>query len=224
FENLIQVLGGTPFYDKRVRPIANEAAGFHELPCFIDRWQAPLGREVDDSLAVLACKGVHESQQCVDPAALDPRKGRIKVDQIMHANGVDAHAKLGRRILRFTSAEHHALLVSFQSMATSDVLGAISKRISSRLVLSSVASNEMPVAFPPGRARLGTTPAPTGSPTYTKMIGIVVVAFRPAMAAGVLNVMIASTFKLPNSAASSVSRSTFPSAHRVSRIMSRPSV
>jgi hypothetical protein len=35
-------------------------------------------------------------------------------------------------------------------MATRDVLGASSKRISSRLALNSVASNERPVAFPPG--------------------------------------------------------------------------
>jgi hypothetical protein len=54
--------------------------------------------------------------------------------------------------------------------------------------------------------------------------GIVVVAFRAAMAAGVLIVMIASTFKLASSAASSVSRSRFPSAQRNSRITLRPSV
>lgn len=38
-------------------------------------------------------------------------------------------------------------LVSFQSMATRDVLGAISLSISSRLAANSVASNETPVAF-----------------------------------------------------------------------------
>src|SRR5262249_46148453 len=51
-------------------------------------------------------------------------------------------------------------LVSFQSIATRDTLGTISRRSSSLFALNSVASNEMPVAFPPGRARLGTTPAP----------------------------------------------------------------
>src|SRR5207253_9272038 len=37
---------------------------------------------------------------------------------------------------------------------------------------------------------------PTGSPTKRKTIGIVVVAFRAAMAAGVLNAMIASNLNL----------------------------
>jgi hypothetical protein len=59
---------------------------------------------------VLSRKGVHEGQQCIDPAALDHRKGRIKVDQIMHPNGLDRHAQLGRSIPRFTSAQHHACI------------------------------------------------------------------------------------------------------------------
>ena len=34
-----------------------------------------------------------------------------------------------------------------------------------------------PVMFPPGRARLSTSPAATGSPTLKKTMGIVLVAF-----------------------------------------------
>jgi hypothetical protein len=39
---------------------------------------------------------------------------------------------------------------------------------------------ESPVAFPPGRARLITSPLATGSLTIEKTIGIVSVAFRAA--------------------------------------------
>ena len=43
-------------------------------------------------------------------------------------------------------------------------LGIASLSISSLLVFSSVAKPESPVTLPPGRARLATKPAPTGSP------------------------------------------------------------
>jgi hypothetical protein len=66
-------------------------------------------------------------------------------------------------------------------------VGTISSRISSRFAANSVASTDKPVTFPPGRARFDTSPVPTGSPTAEKTIGMVVVAFCAAMAAGVLN-------------------------------------
>ena len=109
-------------------------------------------------------------------------------------------------------------------MATSDVLGAISIRISSRFALNSVANNEMPVAFPPGWARLGTTPAPTGSPTNRKIIGVVLVAFRAAIATGVVYATSASRFSPASSAASSGSRSSLFSAKRRSKATFFPSI
>jgi hypothetical protein len=44
-----------------------------------------------------------------------------------------------------------------------------------------------PVRFPPGLARLSTRPRPTGSLTEIATMGIVLVAFRAATAAGVAN-------------------------------------
>jgi hypothetical protein len=82
---------------------------------------------------------------------------------------------------------------------------------------------EDPVTLPPGCERLETTPAPTGSPTPVKTIGMVEVAFFAANAAGVLNVVIKSTFEPTSSAAKAPRRSSFPSAHRISRTISRPS-
>jgi hypothetical protein len=51
------------------------------------------------------------------------------------------------------------------------------------VILSSY--NSRPVVFPPGRAKLVTTPAPTGSDTYTKTIGIVRVFVCNALTTGV---------------------------------------
>ena len=60
--------------------------------------------------------------------------------------------------------------------------GTSSDSSSSRLGVSSAARLLKPVRLPPGRARLATRPAPTGSPTPVKTIGIVEVAFFAASA------------------------------------------
>ena len=62
-------------------------------------------------------------------------------------------------------------------------LGTASLSISSLLVFSSVAKLESPVTLPPGRARLATKPAPTGSAAFAITMGMVVVAFLAANAA-----------------------------------------
>ena len=65
-------------------------------------------------------------------------------------------------------------------------LGTASLSISSLLLFSSVAKVESPVTLPPGRARLATRPAPTGSPAIAITMGIVVVARLAANAGGVV--------------------------------------
>ena len=58
-----------------------------------------------------------------------------------------------------------------------------------------------PVIFPPGRARLATSPA--GSATYVKTIGIVWVAFFAAWDAAAFIVRMTSTLRRTNPAARS---------------------
>ena len=60
FENLIHVLGGALFNDVQVRSVGNQAAGFNELTCLINGWQAPLRCEIHYSLPVLERERVHE--------------------------------------------------------------------------------------------------------------------------------------------------------------------
>ena len=76
-----------------------------------------------------------------------------------------------------------------------------------------------PVTFPPGRARLATSPSFTGYALPAITIGIVDVAALAARAAGVVMVTITSAFARISSAASAGSRSGWPSAHRVSIAM-----
>jgi hypothetical protein len=60
-----------------------------------------------------------------------------------------------------------------------------SRRICSRLGPRSGLSTVLPVRFPPGRARLSTRPARTGSPTPIMTMGMVAVASLAACVAGV---------------------------------------
>ena len=60
--------------------------------------------------------------------------------------------------------------------------------------------------LPPGRAKLGTNPVPTGSPTATMTSGTVEVAFLTASEAGVPAVTITSTLAAISSATSAGKR------------------
>jgi len=64
--------------------------------------------------------------------------------------------------------------------------GTTSLRRSNRFALSSGESWLRPVMLPPGRATLATKPVPTGSPTPTMTMGIVLVACWAARIAGAL--------------------------------------
>jgi hypothetical protein len=72
------------------------------------------------------------------------------------------------------------------------------------------------MALPPGRLKLSTSPAATGSTPTAKTMGIVVVAVRAAIAAGGACVTITSTLRRTRSAAIPGSRSYWPSAQRYS--------
>ena len=75
-----------------------------------------------------------------------------------------------------------------------------------RFPASSGVRSVMPVTLPPGRAKLCTSPTPTGSPLTAIMIGIVDVACLAASMAGVWpSTTMASTFNWTKSFASELS-------------------
>jgi hypothetical protein len=71
----------------------------------------------------------------------------------------------------------------------------------------------VPVTLPPGRAKLATSPLPTGSPAAAITMGIVEVARLAANGASVPTPTITSTLRLTSSAASAGSRSRSFSAY-----------
>ena len=108
--------------------------------------------------------------------------------------------------------------------ATRTSCGIASLSISSLLVPSSGDKPERPVTFPPGRARLATTPAATGSVEVAITMGIVLVAFFAANGVGPPETTIRSTLRRTRSAARSGSRPGFPSANRYSTLIFFPSI
>src|SRR5205823_7443069 len=60
------------------------------------------------------------------------------------------------------------------------ILGTISRKISTRLPARSVPWSDRPVTLSPGRPRLATRPAPTGSPAAANTIGRDSVTLDPA--------------------------------------------
>ena len=91
------------------------------------------------------------------------------------------------------------------------------------LRLRSWVSKLKPVTLPPGRARLGTRPAPTASAIRVITMGTVAVACLAAWADGVLTARMTSTWSRTSSAASALSRSFFPSAFRNAMVRLCPS-
>jgi hypothetical protein len=103
------------------------------------------------------------------------------------------------------------------------MLGTASFRSSSRFPPSSGAMKVNPVMFPPGRARLATSPLPTGSAIGLKTMGIVLVARFAARAEGVASAKSRSTRRRTRSEARFERVDCRPSANRHSIEMVCPS-
>ena len=68
-------------------------------------------------------------------------------------------------------------------------VGESSRRISTHLVAVENSKRVKPVALPPGRAKLATNPCPTGSLTFTNIVGMLFVSLFTAANAAVPSVM-----------------------------------
>src|SRR6516165_6060389 len=102
-------------------------------------------------------------------------------------------------------------LAGLTSTAMRIALGTRSCKSPSRLATTSATKKLMPVALPPGRARLATNPSSTGSIPTPKTMGIVVVAALAASVAGAPPVEITATRRRTRSPMSGGRRSYWPS-------------
>src|SRR5262249_14579622 len=121
--------------------------------------------------------------------------------------------RIGRRMACAAASTSRKLgtestaLDGLASTATRAAAGTNSRNSSNRLACNSLRKKLMPVALPPGRARLATRPNWTGSPATAKTTGMVVVAALAAKAAAGEIATITAAFRRTNSAASAGSRS-----------------
>jgi hypothetical protein len=115
-------------------------------------------------------------------------------------------------------------LVNSRMTATRVTRGAISLSSSSHFGLTPYSKFMNPVMLPPGRERLSTKPAATGSETSTNTIGTVRVAGCNAATIGVAAARMTSGARAANSAADLRISSGLPAVQRVSMRTLRPSV
>src|SRR5262245_5366004 len=117
-----------------------------------------------------------------------------------------------------------ALIAESRTTATRVTRGAISLSNPSHFPPMSYAKLVNPVALPLGRPRLSTSPAPTGSGTIVKTIGMVRVAWRIGPADALPAAITTSGANVTNSSAYLRLVSPPPPAQRMSIRMLRPSV
>ena len=108
--------------------------------------------------------------------------------------------------------------------ATRVMPGAISLRSSSHFPLVPYSNEVKPVALPPGRARLATNPAPTGSATIANTIGMVRVTWSNGPTAEAPGDTMTSGARAANSVACLRTESALAVAQRVSTCTFRPMV
>src|SRR5262249_40125115 len=143
---------------------------------------------------------------------------RVGSDQHADAPHPLALLRLHRERPGRRAAEQRDELATFHlrghSMTSSAMASRISWIVSTHLPPIENSKEVNPVMFPPGRAKLGTKPCPTGSATFTKTIGIDGVSCAMAASAGVAAATITSGFKSTNSAASELMLPAFPEGQR----------
>src|SRR5262245_55821226 len=119
-------------------------------------------------------------EESIGPVAHESGEGCLDVAAGTGAEDLNLQPK-GMCCFRYVSSVVEELF-GLTSTAIRTALGAKSCRTPSRLATTSADLRLMPVALPPGRARLVTRPSLTGSSATPKTIGIVLVAALAARA------------------------------------------
>ncbi len=121
------------------------------------------------------CQGVTTEIKCVRPA-LDCLEGRREVPR-----PPDFDLAVSRPSVRTAASASRISIMALEEvplamMANRRRPGTTSRKSSRRLPATSVCWSDEPVMLPPGRDRLATRPAPTGSAATAKTIGTTEVA------------------------------------------------
>jgi len=155
-----------------VRSVRHESTRLDERRAAVDRGQPIAGGEQDDGALVPQRERVLYDDQGGLVRPLGPLESLLQLIGLPDLERAELHREsLGGRLSRTAPG-----LAPFHKTAVRESPGISSFSSSIRLPLSSVVRLLVPVKFPPGRARLVTSPAPTRSAAAATTIGIVLVA------------------------------------------------
>jgi hypothetical protein len=149
-------------------------------------------------------KRVGGDEDGIEALAHKTCKGCIDLANGAGMEDLDLHPRAGAAPSTSFTVDSAVVALAGLTRTATRVAPGISRSSPSRFAVSSAMKKLIPVALPPGWARLATRPSLTGSSPTPKTIGIVEVAVFAAREAGVLApVAITFTFWRIRSAASS---------------------
>src|SRR5262249_53036823 len=212
-QNLMYVASCAPKQVGLARAIGHQPPGAHVLAQLIHCRQPVLRHEVNDPCDTDLVEGFAGHRERIGALLHHCCECGLELDARAHAYGDDVTPNVGAAACISSSWRTLEALSGLKRKATRETVGITSLRICSRLAPTSGPRMVLPVIFPPGRARLGTSPARTGSPIEIMTMGTVVVACLAAKLAGVPKVAITSTGRRTSAAAASASRSGAPSPY-----------
>ena len=131
----------------------------------VDRGQFMPGRKRDDQIAMKRRQRAPRHDQAAVRGARERRDGALDLDASRTLIGLNSTPNEGATVWIAPNWPVPAAIAGSRMTATRVTRGAISLSSSSHLPHMPYSKEVKPVALPPGRARLSTKPAPTGSST-----------------------------------------------------------
>src|SRR5262245_16737338 len=174
-----------PVLIDEIGPVGKQATRDNVIPEGINRRQMMPRRQTDDQLAMDERKRTRRHNQAAIRSACKGREGTLNRGYILHVERAHLHPERWR-------------------------FGAICLSSSSHLPATLNSKVMKPVALPPGRAKLSTKPAPTGSAATGNTIGTVRVTCNSGPTVEVPDATMTSGASATNSVAIARMRATSP--------------
>ena len=168
---------------RNVVAVTHQAAIHGKLAKRVDRGQRMARRQCDDLFALVGQQSAGADDECTGSLAHEGRKCRIDVTCCAGKQHDELQPEGPRSLLHRGHLCHGIRNVLVHKERDNGRIGNDFVSSASCFGARSTPKKLAPVTFPPGRLRLGTMPALTGSPPLMKTMGMVVVAALAASAA-----------------------------------------
>src|SRR5262249_43512230 len=179
----MHVAGRAPEQVWLARAVGHQSPGVHGLTQLIHCRQPVLRHEVNDPCDMGLVEGFGGHRERIGALLHHCCECGLELDARAHAYRDDRHTRC-RSLYLFELEDIGGVVRIPEKGYARDGWNSLLENLS-RLAPTSGPRMVLPVIFPPGRARLGTSPARTGSPIEIMTMGIVVVDCLAAKLAGV---------------------------------------